>query len=84
MPQPGGDALVLLLQTLEAGIEVAPGKAEIRVEVPLIEAAEATDLATTARTSASPFQDDMIERVPLVVSVVLADRAKGERSTHSS
>ena len=52
MPQPGGDALVLLLQTLEAGIEVAPGKAEIRAEVPMIEAAEATDLATTARTSA--------------------------------
>ena len=47
MPQPGGDALVLLLQALEAGIRVAPGKAEIRFEVPMIEAAEAADLATT-------------------------------------
>ena len=47
MPQPGGDALVLLLQALEAGIKVAPGKAEIGFEVPMIEAAEAADLATT-------------------------------------
>ena len=34
MPQPGGDALVLLLQTLEAGIKATRDEAEIRVEVP--------------------------------------------------
>ena len=38
----------------------------------------------TAETSASLFQDDMIVRVPLVLNVALAGRAKGERSTRSS
>ena len=51
MPQPGGDALVLLLQTLEAGIEVAPGKAEIRVEVPLIGPGEGGNYSTIEQTS---------------------------------
>ena len=35
--QADGDQLVLLLEALEARIEVAPDEAQIRVEVPLIE-----------------------------------------------
>ena len=71
-----GDELVLLAQALEARIEVARGEAQIRVEVPLIEPGKGGNFATTARTSASLFRNDMIERVPVVVTVALAGRAK--------
>ena len=50
MPQPGGDALVLLLQTLKAGIKATRDEAEIRVELPLIEGVEGRNYSTTART----------------------------------
>ena len=57
MPQPAGDAIVLLLQAFEAGVKVAPGKAYVRFEVPMIEAVEAADIASTARTWAWAFPD---------------------------
>ena len=38
---------------------------------------------TIEQTSASLVRDDMIVRVPLVVNVALAGRARGERSTQS-
>ena len=41
-------------------------------------------LLTTARTSASLFQDDKIQRVSLVLNVALVGRPKGERSTLSA
>ena len=47
-----GDELVLLAQALEARIEVSPEGAEIRVEVPLIEAGTGGNFATIEQTSA--------------------------------
>ena len=46
------DELVLLAQALEARIEVAPGEAQIRVEVPLIEPGKGGNFATIEQTSA--------------------------------
>ena len=53
---------------LDASIEVASSEAEIRVEVPLIKVFEGRHYVTTARTWASLFRNDRIERVPVVVT----------------
>ena len=53
MPQPAGDAIVLLLQAFEAGVKVAPGKAYVRFEVPMIEAVEAVEAAGVGLPAAS-------------------------------
>ena len=78
-----GDDLVLLVQALDAHIDVSLEEADIRVEVPMIEGAGGNNLAPIEQTSASLVRDDMIVRVPLVVNVALAGRARGERSTQS-
>ena len=71
-----GDELVLLAQALDARIEVAPGEAQIRVEVPLIEPGKGGNFATIERTWASLFRNDLIERVPVVVRAQLARPTK--------
>ena len=71
---------VLLLQALNAHIEVSPEEADIRVEVPLIKGDEGQDFVTTARTWELVFRTDQIERVPLVVTAQLP---RGQRRSHS-
>ena len=75
-----GDDLVLLLQALNAHIEVSPEEADIRVEVPLIKGDEGQDFVTTARTWELVLRTDQIERVPLVVTAQLP---RGQRRSHS-
>ena len=50
-------------------VDVSPEEADIRVEMPMIEAVEGADLVTTARTSVSGFRSYKIERVPLEMTV---------------
>ncbi len=73
-----GDELALLTQALETRIKVSPEGAEIRVEVPLIEAGTKGNYSTIEQTSASLFRNDKIERVPVVVTVALARRSRRE------
>ena len=80
--QADGDDLQLLLQALNVQVDASVEEADIRVEVPVIEGA---DFVTTARTWASLFRTDKIERVPLTVTAPLLQRrrrgrAKDERS----
>ena len=61
----------VVLQALNVRVDISPEEADVRVEVPMIEGVEATDLATTARTWVSVFRADKIERVPVVVRASL-------------
>ena len=67
-----GDELTLVLQALRCAWTCLPRRADIRVEVPMIEAVEGAGLVTTARTSVSGFRSYKIDRVPLVVTVPIA------------
>ena len=66
-----GDDLVLLVQALDAHIDVSLEEADIRVEVPMIEGVGGNSFATIEQTSVSLFRTDQIERVPLVVRASL-------------
>lgn len=59
---------MLLVQALDAHIDVSLEEADIRVEVPMIEGVGGNSFATIEQTSELVFRTDNIERVPLVVT----------------
>jgi len=62
------DGFQLLLRAVDARITASAERAEIRGTVPIIDQA-GESFATIARTSASPFRGDQIERFPFGLSV---------------
>ncbi len=69
-----GDDLELLLQALNVRVSASHEEADVRVEVPMMEALEGADFVTIEQTSVSLFRTDQIERVPLVVTTQLPRR----------